>query len=99
MLPLSRKNESRKGVVHLTYIDGGRECVVVGNPGRSRRALWRSRRWHDYAALFDRLVAYAGSFRVNEALVIVEGQMRVHPSSVVDPQRRTSAGMLSGRGR
>jgi hypothetical protein len=56
-----------KGVGYLIYTEGGRVCVVVGNPERSR---WSSAQAPSDAELrnaFDGLVAYAGTFDVNEA--------------------------------
>jgi Lipocalin-like domain len=56
-----------KGVGYLIYTEGGRVSVVVGNPERSR---WQSVQTPSDAELrnaFDGLVAYAGTFEVNEA--------------------------------
>jgi Lipocalin-like domain len=56
-----------KGVGYLIYTDTGHVCVVVNNPERSR---WASAHAHTEAELrnaFDGLVAYGGTFEVNEA--------------------------------
>jgi hypothetical protein len=57
----------RKGVGYLIYTESGNMAVVVGNPDRSR---WKSTQAPTEAELrnaFDGLVAYAGTFEVNEA--------------------------------
>ena len=56
-----------KGVGYLIYTESGRICVVVGNPERSR---WQAAAAPTQAELrnaFDGLVAYAGTYEVNEA--------------------------------
>jgi hypothetical protein len=56
-----------KGVGYLIYTETGQVCVVVGNPGRKQ---WESVQAPTEAELrnaFDGLVAYAGTFQVNEA--------------------------------
>lgn len=56
-----------KGVGYLIYTESGRVCVVVGNPERPR---WQTATAPTEAELrnaFDGLVAYAGTYEVNEA--------------------------------
>lgn len=55
------------GVGYLVYTETGNMCVVVGNSERTR---WHSAQAPTDAELrnaFDGLVAYAGTFEVNEA--------------------------------
>lgn len=56
-----------KGVGYLIYTDTGHVCVVVGNPERSRWASVQTPTDKDLRNAFDGLVAYAGTFEVNEA--------------------------------
>ena len=56
-----------KGVGYLVYTDTGQVCVVVGNPERSRWASVQAPTGADLRNAFDGLVAYAGTFEVNEA--------------------------------
>lgn len=56
-----------KGAGYLIYTDNGRVCVVVGNPERSRWASAQAPTEAELRNAFDGLVAYAGTFTVNEA--------------------------------
>lgn len=57
----------QKGVGYLIYTQSGRVCVVVANPDRSRWASVQAPTGEDLRNAFDGLVAYAGTFEVNEA--------------------------------
>lgn len=56
-----------KGTGYLVYTESGRVCVVVGNPERSRWASVQAPTEADVRNAFDGLVAYCGTFEVNEA--------------------------------
>jgi hypothetical protein len=56
-----------KGVGYLIYTESGQVCVVAGNPERSRWASVQTPTEADLRNAFDGLVAYAGTFEVNEA--------------------------------
>jgi hypothetical protein len=56
-----------KGVGYLIYTESGRVCVVVGNPERSRWVSVQAPTEAEVHNAFDGLVAYAGTFEVNEA--------------------------------
>jgi hypothetical protein len=61
------------GTGYLVYTESGRVCVVVGNPERSRWASVQTPTAAELRSAFDGLVAYGGTFEVNEA-----GQYVVH---------------------
>jgi len=56
-----------KGVGYLIYTETGRVCVVVNNPERSRWASVQAPTEAELRNAFDGLVAYGGTFEVNEA--------------------------------
>ena len=56
-----------KGIGYLIYTESGRVCVVVGNPERTRWASAQAPTHGELQNAFDGLVAYAGTFEVNEA--------------------------------
>ncbi len=56
-----------KGKGYLIYTETGQVCVVVGNPERSRWASAQAPTDKELRNAFDGLVAYAGTFEVNEA--------------------------------
>ena len=56
-----------KGVGYLIYTDTGHVCVVVNNPERSRWASVQAPTEANLRNAFDGLVAYGGTFEVNEA--------------------------------
>jgi hypothetical protein len=56
-----------KGVGYLIYAESGRVCVVVGNPERARWASVQAPTDAEVRNAFDGLVAYAGTFEVNES--------------------------------
>src|SRR5690348_7964222 len=56
-----------KGVGYLIYTESGRVCVVVGNAERSRWASVQAPTEAELRNAFDGLVAYGGTFEVNEA--------------------------------
>ncbi len=56
-----------KGAGYLIYTDTGNVCVVVGNPERSRWASVQAPTEAELRNAFDGLVAYSGTFEVNEA--------------------------------
>ena len=56
-----------KGAGYLIYAESGRVCVVVANPERSQWASVQSPTEADLRNAFDGLVAYAGTFEVNES--------------------------------
>ncbi len=56
-----------KGKGYLVYTETGEVCVVVGNPERSQWASPQSPSEKELRNAFDGLVAYAGTFEVNEA--------------------------------
>ena len=55
------------GVGYLIYTESGRVCVVVGNPERPRWTSAQAPTEAEVRNAFDGLVAYAGTFEVNEA--------------------------------
>jgi|SRR6516165_9647134 len=57
----------RKGVGYLVYTESGQVCVVVGNPERSRWTSVQAPTEAELRNAFDGLVAYCGTFEVNEA--------------------------------
>ena len=57
----------QNGVGYLIYTDNGRVCVVVANPERSRWASAQAPTEAELRNAFDGLVAYAGTFEVDEA--------------------------------
>ena len=57
----------QKGVGYLIYTDTGQVCVVVNNPERSRWASVQAPTEPELRNAFDGLVAYGGTFEVNEA--------------------------------
>jgi hypothetical protein len=56
-----------KGVGYLIYTDTGQVCVVVNNPERSRWASVPAPTEAELRNAFNGLVAYGGTFEVNEA--------------------------------
>ena len=56
-----------KGVGYLVYTESGRVCVVVGNPERSRWTSVQAPTEAEVRNAFDGLVAYGGTFEVNES--------------------------------
>ena len=56
-----------KGVGYLIYTDTGQVGVVVNNPERARWASVQAPTEADLRNAFDGLVAYGGTFEVNEA--------------------------------
>ena len=56
-----------KGVGYLIYTESRRVCVVVVNPERSRWASPQAPTEAELRNAFDGLVAYGGTFEVNEA--------------------------------
>ena len=56
-----------KGVGYLIYTDTGHVFVVVNNPERSRWASVQAPTEAELRNAFDGLVAYGGTFEVNEA--------------------------------
>ena len=52
---------------YLVYTESGRVCVVVNNPERSRWASVQAPTEADLRNALDGLVAYGGTFEVNEA--------------------------------
>jgi len=56
-----------KGAGYLVYTESGHVCVVVGNPARSSWASVQEPTESDLRNAFAGLVAYAGTFEVNEA--------------------------------
>ena len=79
-----------KGVGYLIYTDAGRVCVVVGNPERSRWASMQAPTEAELRNAFDGLVAYAGTFEVNEAERYVVHHIEVDrvPSSTGSDRKR-----------
>lgn len=57
----------KKGVGYLIYSESGRMCVVVGNPDRPRWASVQRPTESELRSGYEGLVAYAGTFEVNEA--------------------------------
>lgn len=55
-----------KGAGYLVYTDTGKVCVVVGNPERSRWGTVAAPTDAELRNAFDGLVAYTGTFDVNE---------------------------------
>ena len=64
----------KKGEGYLIYTDNGRVCVVVGNPERPRWSSVQAPTETEIRNAFDGLVAYAGTFEVNES----EGSVTHH---------------------
>jgi hypothetical protein len=56
-----------KGIGYLIYTETGQVCVVVGNPERSRWESVQAPTPQNLRNAFDGLVAYTGTFEVNEA--------------------------------
>jgi hypothetical protein len=56
-----------KGAGYLIYTESGRVCVVVGNSARSRWKSVEAPTESEMKNSFTGLVAYAGTFQVNEA--------------------------------
>jgi hypothetical protein len=56
-----------KGVGYLIYTETGQVCVVVGNSDRKRWESAQAPTEEDVRSAFNGLVAYAGTFQVNEA--------------------------------
>src|SRR5215831_17966346 len=63
-----------RGAGFLVYTETGQVCVVVGNPNRKQWDSVQAPTEADLRNAFDGLVAYAGTFEVNE----VEGSVVHH---------------------
>jgi hypothetical protein len=55
------------GVGYLIYSESGRVCVVVGNPDRPRWTSVQAPTEAEVRNAFEGLVAYSGTFEVNES--------------------------------
>lgn len=80
----------QRGVGYLIYTESGRVCVVVGNPDRPRWTSVQEPTDADLRSAFDGLVAYAGTFEVNEAERYVVHHIEVDrvPNSVGTDRKR-----------
>jgi hypothetical protein len=80
-----------KGAGYLIYTDTGHVCVVVNNPERSRWASVQAPTEADLRNAFDGLVAYGGTFEVNEAERYVIHHIEVDrvPNSIGTDRKRT----------
>lgn len=82
-----------KGTGYLIYTKSGRVCVVVANPERSRWASVQAPTEADLRNAFDGLVAYAGTFEVNESERYVVHHIEVDrvPNSIGADRKRFCA--------
>ena len=80
-----------KGVGYLVYTESGRVCVVVNNPERSRWASVQAPTEAELRSAFDGLVAYGGTFEVNETERYVVHHIEVDrvPNSIGTDRKRS----------